>query len=390
MRPRVAPLFLFVVVGSVVAGAVLARLYMWLTFRVKEVPSSIILQFVGTFGVWLLADRVGLSGVLTVVVYGIVIAQRAPMLVPARLRVPSYAVWETMVFVLNVLAFLLIGLQLGPIWGRLSHVQRLNYVGVAGAVLATAIVVRIAWVMTYNTIVRWKIRRYGHHPARPMLAPTIRGGLIISWCGMRGIVTLAAALALPDGRNGPPFPHRDLIVLCAFSVVLGTLVLQGFTLRPLLVRLDLQDDGGVDREVDLARSNALQAGLDTLKDDGSPEASAIRLEYADALRRAAASPDGHVPALSGNNPRRRAVVAARDAIGDLRSRGEIGDDAFHRVEEDLDWLELSTGARWLVKRIRREAFCRIARASSISSEFSPWCIPEVGGSDRASHGISPA
>jgi CPA1 family monovalent cation:H+ antiporter len=119
--------------------------------------------------------------------------------------VPSYAVWETVVFVVNVLAFVFIGLQIRPILAGLESAARIQYFLVAGAVLVTVIVVRIAWVMSYNAAVRWRIRRFGFHPPRPMLPPTARGGLIVSWSGMRGIVTLAAALALPTVLGGTPF-----------------------------------------------------------------------------------------------------------------------------------------------------------------------------------------
>src|SRR5213078_2239191 len=110
------------------------------------------------------------------------------------------------------------------------------YFAVAGAVLATVIVVRFAWHMSFNAVVRWRDRRRGFHPPRPMLRASVGSGLVISWAGMRGIVTLAAALALPEG-----FPYRDLIVLTAFSVVLGTLVIQGLTLKPLMRAFDLRD-----------------------------------------------------------------------------------------------------------------------------------------------------
>src|SRR5262249_26696159 len=157
------------------------------------------LQFIGTFGVWLLADRLGLSGILTIVAYAITLARRAPATTPASIRVPSYAVWETVVFVLNVLAFVLIGLQIGPIFEGLGADQRIQYLMIAAAVLATVILVRIAWVISYNSVARWRIRRVGFHPRRPMMAPTFKGGLVVAWCGMRGIVTLVAALALPNG-----------------------------------------------------------------------------------------------------------------------------------------------------------------------------------------------
>ena len=207
-------------------------------------PTAIILQFVSTFGVWILADRIGLSGVLTMVCYAVTVARTAPERTPARIRIPSYAVWETVVFVLNILAFIFIGLQIRPILDSLEPSMRGRYFAVAIAVLVTVIVVRIVWHMSFNAVIRWRDRRFGFNPPRPMLRPTVGSGLVISWAGMRGIVTLAAALALPAA-----FPFRDLIVLTAFSVVLGTLVIQGLTLKPLMRALDLQDDDPVGREL---------------------------------------------------------------------------------------------------------------------------------------------
>src|SRR4051795_7937948 len=143
------------------------------------------------------------------------VAATAPKPIPARVRIPTYAVWETVVFALNILAFIFIGLQIRPILESPQSAHRARYFAVAGAVLLTVIVVRLAWHMSFNAVVRWRDRRRGFHPPRPMLRPTAGGALVISWAGMRGIVSLAAALALP-----PSFPFRDLIVLIAFSVVL--------------------------------------------------------------------------------------------------------------------------------------------------------------------------
>jgi len=212
-----------------------------LTQRIKDAPSAIIVQFAGTFTVWIVAEHIGLSGILTIVAYAITLARTAPARTPARLRVPTYAVWETVVFVLNVLAFMLIGLQLRPIWERLDDPVRLNYCLVAAAVLGTVIVTRIAWIAFYGTTLRLLMAR-GIWTS--MTAPTVQSGIVVSWCGMRGIVTLAAAFALPEG-----FPYRDLMLLTAFAVVLGSLLIQGLTLRPLISALRLKDENPVAREV---------------------------------------------------------------------------------------------------------------------------------------------
>ncbi len=332
-----APSVLLALAGSLVAGYLFARISIKLTTRIADAPSAIIVQFAGTFTVWMVAQHIGLSGVLTIVAYAITIARTAPAKTPARLRVPAYAVWETAVFVLNVLAFMLIGMQLRPIWARLGGEVRLEYCMVAACVLATVMFTRVAWVAIYGATLRGLIARGLFHPGE-MAVPTVAGGVIVGWCGMRGIVTLAAGFALPQG-----FPYRDLILLTAFAVVLGTLVIQGLTLRPLISALRLKDDNPVDTEVARARAAAYRAALDEIDGDPSEAAELLRLEYRALLQRAERDPDGGV--ASGELPadplRRRAIDAARRAILRLRESEAIGDDAFHRLEEEFDWAELS-------------------------------------------------
>jgi CPA1 family monovalent cation:H+ antiporter len=327
-------------IGSLAAGYLLARVSMAINSRVEDVPSSIILQFAGTFTVWIVAERLGLSGILTIVVYAVTLARNVPAYTPARLRVPSYAVWETTVFVLNVMAFVMIGMQLRPIWQGLGEDVRSQYCMVAGAVLATVIVARIVWVMSYNTVSQLAMSHYGFNPRRQSMSrPTVQDGLLISWCGMRGIVTLAAAFALPQN-----FPYRDLILLTAFAVVLGTLVVQGLTLRPLIAMLDLDEADPVAHEIEAARGAAYRAALATLEKDTSKEAKLLRYEYETQLHRAEA--EGQTSeGLPADPLRRRAIEAARGTIFDMRQTGDIGDDAFHRIEEEFDWAELSAGSQ---------------------------------------------
>jgi CPA1 family monovalent cation:H+ antiporter len=333
----VAPTFLLAVAGSLVAGPILGWLALRLLERVQHVPTAIILGFVGTFGVWILAEHIGLSGVLTTVCYAMMVARTAPARIPARTRLPTYAVWETAVFALNILAFIFIGLQLGPIVESLRAADRGKYFAVAGVVLATVIVVRLAWHMSFNAAIRWRDRKFGFHPPRPMLRPTVGSGLLISWSGMRGIVSLAAAMALPAA-----FPYRDLIVLTAFSVVLGTLVIQGLTLKPLLRALDLQDDDPVGREVRMGRERALQAGLASFAGDHSSVAKIVRRELTTHLTRER-SADGGAARAAHHEIRHAALRAARQAVLTMRTSGEMGDDAFHLIEEELDRLEMADG-----------------------------------------------
>ena len=335
----VAPAFLLAVAGSVVAGLALGWLNIRLIGRVQHVPTSIILQFVTTFVVWIFAEQVGLSGVLTTVCYAIALARTGPERIPARMRIPTYAVWDTVIFALNILAFIFIGLQIGPIFESLDPADRGRYLGVAGAVLLTVIVVRFAWHMPFNAFIRWRLSRSGFHPPRPMLRPSVGSGLVISWAGMRGIVTLAAALALPAG-----FPYRDLIVLTAFAVVLGTLVIQGLTLKPLLRALDLHDEDPVGRELAAARERALHAALGNLAEDRSSVANLVRHELKARLADARAAADPGTASRSAHSEMHRAALkAARQAVLAMRNNDEIGDDAFHRMEEELDWAEMAGG-----------------------------------------------
>jgi len=338
---EVAPAFLLGVAGSVIAGPALGWLSLRILDRVQHVPTGIILQFVTTLAVWILAEDLGLSPVLTMVCYAMTVAQTAPERIPARIRIPTYAVWETVVFALNILAFIFIGLQMRPILDSLEPFDRTRYLAVAGAVLVTVIVVRPAWHMSFNAVVRWRDRRFGFNPPRPMLRATVSSGLLISWSGMRGIVSLAAALALPSG-----FPYRNLIVLTAFAVVLGTLVIQGLTLKPLLRALDLHDDDPVGRELAAARERALRAGLASFENDRSPIAKALRHEFTAHLTQPAADADGHQVERSEHGELHQAALsAARQAVIAMRANDEIGDDAFHQIEEELDWLEMAAGAR---------------------------------------------
>ena len=362
---RVVPLLLGVTLGSAVLGLVLSRVILLLIARVHDVAIAVVLQFCGAFAVWILAERLHLSGILTVVVFAMSAARRAADVTPARLRLPSYAVWEFAVFVLNVLAFILVGFQLKGILGRLDSHTLLEYVGVAGAVCAATVLARFAWVWGAATLSRWRFRVVPEEgrSAPGSVAVSKGAAAVVGWCGMRGIVTLAAALALPTGgAEGPAFPHRDLILFIAFSVVLGTLVLQGMTLRPLIHLLQLEDDDPVEREVRLARVETLRAAL--LAASGVPDdelSGLLRHRYQLMLRRAEAERDrdGHpspeaAPRDGGGlnaefDIVRRVTAAERRRLLALRADGTIGDVAFQRVEQELDvkemdLLQLSPGA----------------------------------------------
>ena len=307
----VAPTFLIAITGSLILGPALG----WLTLRVLDrlhhVPTAIILQFVTTFGIWMLADSLGLSAVLTMVCFAVTVAQTSPARTPARTRIPTTRYGTTVV-------------SGGARAQYRSRVGLLTVMSCACLAYSFKVVVAPAfWVSSTPT----------------MLRPSVGSGLIISWSGMRGIVSLAAAMALPAA-----FPYRDLIVLTAFAVVVGTLVIQGLTLKPLLRALNLHDDDPVARELRVARERALRAGLAALANDESTVATAVRQEFAAHLtdRGADATTEGQSRSVHADL-HRAAVAAARQAVLTMRANNEIGDDAFHLMEGELDWLEMAYG-----------------------------------------------
>ena len=339
---KVLPMILAATAGSVVLGVAAARIVLFFAARVREISTAVIIQFSSTFAVWLLAERLHLSGILTMVVYAMVTSRTASNVIPARLRIPSYAIWEVAVFVLNVLAFILVGLQLKPIVSRLDRSEWLEYGLVAAAVCIAAVLARLIWVVAVASFSAWwchaRLHKAPDDTGPVALSP--RAAVLIGWCGMRGIVTLAAALALPSGGEGAePFPHRDLILFTAFAVVLGTLVVQGLTLRPILTRLRLDDDGAVDREVQLARVATLGAALEVAAvSPGTETVELMRRRYQLQLRRA----NLELQTTVGEEVDvvRAAISAERQRLSTLRADGTIGDAAFQRVEEELDWREL--------------------------------------------------
>jgi len=349
--PRVAPTLTLVLFGSIAFGALMAFVFSDLIPRFSDVPSSIVMQFIGAFGVWILADRLELSGVLAIVAFAVILSRRSPIRMPAAVRVPSYAVWETAVFVLNALAFVMIGLQLEPIVLRMEQADRYEGLRFAVVILIAVIGVRAAWMLFYNGALRVTSRVLGARTPHWIRVPPWKGSVLGAWCGMRGIVTLAAALALPDGSGEmAAFPYRDLILLTAFVVVIGTLVIQGLTLRPLAIALSLEPDDIVEFETRHGRAEMLRAAVQALDGVEGEVADTIRAELLTSLQRLEES----IPSLSleirSDEVSLRSTVrtAARLSLNQLRMTGVIGDASFQRLEAELDLIELDaeTRSRW--------------------------------------------
>lgn len=340
LAPLVPPL-LIAVPGGILVGIVVGILATRLMKSVAGTLSAIIAQFLLTYGTWILAAHLNFSPILAVVALAAVAAREMPKRTSARDRINSNAVWSTVTFILNVLAFLLMGLQARAIVTGMRDEALTRALAFAGLVLAAVILVRFAWVMAYGLAIR-RFRRFFEKRTVRGTVPAARVGILVSWCGMRGLVTLATALALPAA-----FPHRDEVVLSAFTVVLGTLVLQGFTIRPLIGWLGIAKDVSLNEEIATTRKAMLTAALESLKAKPGASAEQLRVEL-EASRKA--SLDRSRPETPLDPMRRTALKAERALLNDWRQRGRIPDDVYHHLEDELDRVELeltSTGATWL-------------------------------------------
>jgi NhaP-type Na+/H+ or K+/H+ antiporter len=325
------PRLLIAVPGGALLGVVLGLAGARIFPKLAGTLASILAQFLLTYGTWILADSLGLSPIMSVVALAAIASRVTPAGTSPRDRINSNAVWATMVFVLNVLAFLLMGLQARTIVNQLHGAALWHALGFAATVLAVVIVVRIAYVMSYGVVLR-RFKAFFEQRVLGAPVPQAKIGLLVSWCGMRGLVTLATAFALPA-----QFPGRDVIVLSAFTVVLGTLILQGFTIRPLIALLHIQTDVSLDADVATTRKAMLDAALAELAPAEGVGAVAVRTEYAAARQ---LSIDRSRPTTDYDELRMRAIGAERRLLFEWRREGRILDDTFHLLEDELDRAEL--------------------------------------------------
>jgi CPA1 family monovalent cation:H+ antiporter len=310
---------------------------------------EVLISLLAPFAAWLPAEALGVSGVLSVVTAGIVVGRAAPRILGSDARVLGSGVWQMVVFTLNGLVFILIGLQLPTILDNLSASRSFGELASWAVVVSvTVILVRLAWVFPGTYLPRLLSARVRARE-RP---PVPRNVLIIGYAGMRGVVSLAAALALPlqvDG--GAPFPERDLVIFLTFSVILATLVGQGLTLPWLIRRLGVGDDGSAAHEELHAREAAVLAAMERL-DELAAEWPG-HLELIEHLRDRHQHATEHLEhdhesgevhqdqeAAEHSTIQRAVIDAQRLAVIDLRDRGVISDEALHRVERELDLEEL--------------------------------------------------
>jgi CPA1 family monovalent cation:H+ antiporter len=318
--------------GGLAVGLGLGFLYVRIAPRLAGTLGGSLFEFVSAFGTWVIAERLHLSAVLAIVAYAMVVARYMPERQSARNRIHSYSVWEATIFMLNVLAFLLMGMQARATIEQLYPKDLGFAFAFAGAVLLVVVAVRLGWVMLYNRAVTLL-------SDRKMIAetpPTVAMSLVAGWCGMRGLLTLATAIALPAD-----FPSRDLIVFAALTVVLGTLIIQGLTLGPLIRLLKFDDDDTMREEVTAARVMLIDTALAALDAQGdSGEVRTLRAIY-EGDRKLTARGIHPREKSELDSLRRRTIKVERVKLAELRRAGSVDDDVFHVLEQELDWAEMA-------------------------------------------------
>jgi len=275
---------------------------------------------------------------------GLLRGRYSPEIVSAEMRILARSMWNILVFLLNSLIFILIGLQLSNMFERLASYSAAQLAMYGAMVSAVAIAVRFAWIYPSTWLPRLASARYRERNPAPPEAELF----IMSWCGMRGIVSLAAALALPLVlENGAPFPQRDLIIFLTFVVIAVTLVVQGLSLAPLIRRLHVGDDRSHEKELHVAReamATAAFAAIEAAAKEGriaKPVSARIRAEFAEKITRAGSSAAQTIGSSDiANRLRHAAIKAERAALIRVWREHRISDEALHQLEEILDYKEV--------------------------------------------------
>jgi CPA1 family monovalent cation:H+ antiporter len=353
--------FLFVSIGGVALGLVVGRVLVWIHRRITNASIEISVTLLAPFVAYLPAEVLNVSGVLAVVTAGLYVGRQSHRIFSAQTRLQADAVWDMLVFLLNGAIFLLIGLQLHGILASLGGREVLQLVIFAALVSLTVIVVRVLWVFPASYLPRYfsaKLRERDPYPGWRNVA-------VVAWTGMRGVVSLAAALALPTiTEAGTPFVGRELIIFLTFGVIFATLVVQGFTL-PLVIRgLGLSEDGSLQQEESDARLMTCRAAKVRLEELAGEEwapneiVDHLRLHYTKKSnqyrkeQQLLAGDDSREERDSRDRQHGRrdpysvyqrlqleVLRAQRDAVIQLRDRGDIGDAVLRIIERELDLEE---------------------------------------------------
>jgi len=341
------PKFVGTGVGGVAIGLVAGRIIREVRARIDDPPTEITISILSGYAAYLPAEELGLSGVIAAVTVGLYMGWHTPQLTTPLMRLQGVAVWEMLTFILNALLFLLVGLQLPSVLDGLSGNSTGELLLWGLLVSGVVIAVRLLWIFLIPYAVQMADRRMGEGPRR---APPAER-LAVGWAGMRGSVSLAAALAIPLQTDaGAAFPARELIIFLAFGVILVTLVGQGLTLSPLITWLGLMDDGIEEREERIARQRLAEAGLARIEEIGEPDwispesvgRARNLLDY--RRRRFGALVDGDGDGFEERTDAWRRLMydlfdAQREQLVRMRNHGEISDEVRRKIERDLDLEE---------------------------------------------------
>jgi Na+/H+ antiporter len=334
--------------AGVAIGLAVGWLIAEIRARVEDPQTSITISLLSGYAAFIPADALGASGVLAAVTTGLYMGIRGPSIIPARTRLQGFFVWDVLDFLVNASLFVLVGLQLRGVLDRLGNASPATYALYAAAVSVAVIAMRLIWFFTVPYLIRSLDRR----PSQQARRIGARPRLVVAWSGMRGAVSLAAALALPlKTHGGAPFPDRDLIIYLTFAVIFATLVIQGLSLPALIRRLQVgpdQDEEAEEIRARLAATKAALTELDQLAEEEWTRDDTIdrmRRLYDYRKRRFAAragkiEDDGYEDrSLAYQQIVQMVLAAQRDALVHLRNERKISNEVMNKVIRELDLEE---------------------------------------------------
>jgi monovalent cation/hydrogen antiporter len=334
--------------GGIAIGLAVGWVVAEIRKRLSDPQLSVTISLVSGYAAFIPANAVGASGVLAAVTTGIYMGIRGPSIIPARVRLQGFFAWDLLDFMINSALFVLVGLQLRTIVQSLTSFSAGTLIGWGAAISGVVVITRIVWFFSMPYLVRLLDRR----PSQRLRRVPASHRFVIAWSGMRGAVSLAAALALPLTVNsGAPFPSRNLILFLAFAVIFATLVVQGLSLPVLIKRLRITDEGAAETEELRARLGATRAALaqiDALRaEDWTRDDTMERMRgaYEYRKRRLAAragkiEDDGYEDrSLAYQQAVQIVLGAQRDALVQMRREGTISNETMNRVITELDLEE---------------------------------------------------
>ncbi|MBO2453966.1 Na+/H+ antiporter [Actinomadura barringtoniae] len=329
--------------GGVIAGGIVAAVIAFIRRRTEDPVLETVIALVTPYASYVLAESVHASGVTAVVVTAVILGRQAPALTNAGIRLQLGAVWGTVIFLLESVVFSLIGLQLPTLIRELNRSSE-SWLIASLLIALTLIAVRVVWVFPLSWLQAW---RGGRRPSWQTPA-------VVSWAGARGVVPLAAALAIPLLTDaGDPLPHRDLVVVLATAVIVISLVVQGFTLAPLVRFAGLVvPTSATQREYALARLRTAQAALARLEELEDVEAASqvvlerLRVGLQDRIERGELRVNGDAHKVDSvladyRRLRRDLIAAETDELQRLHESGEISESTQRDVQRLLDLEDTS-------------------------------------------------